>query len=264
MWIKSWGLFGIKTRRRLGCLMLEAAAAVDAVTFAREKLGFNPDEKQMAMLRGGKRGILNCSRSWGKSTVAAVKAVHRAYSEAGSLTLLLTPSGRQSGEFIRKAKEFVHRLGIRVKGDGDNKASIAFPNGSRIIGLPESAAKVRGFSNVSLLLFDEASRVTDETYRAMRPTLAASDGDLWLMSTPNGKRGFLYEEWAHGGPAWQRILATGPDCSRLDKRFLEEERAKSERYFRQEYLCEFVEREGAAFSQESIDAAFQDFDPMKL
>ena len=33
------------------------------------------------------------------------------------------------------------------------------------------------------------------------------------------------------------------DCSRLEKRFLEEERAKSEQYFRQEYLCEFVERE---------------------
>ena len=57
---------------------------------------------------------------------------------------------------------------------------------------------------------------------------------------------------------------TGPDCSRLEKRFLEEERAKSERHFRQEYLCEFVEREGAAFSQESIDKAFQDFEPMKI
>ena len=54
------------------------------------------------------------------------------------------------------------------------------------------------------------------------------------------------------------------DCSRLEKRFLEEERAKSERHFRQEYLCEFVEREGAAFSQESIDKAFQDFEPMKI
>ena len=73
--------------------------------------------------------------------MAAAKAVHRAYSEPGSLTLLLTPSGRQSGEFMRKSKEFVRRLGIRVRGDGDNKASIAFPNGSRIVGLPKSAAK---------------------------------------------------------------------------------------------------------------------------
>jgi len=257
-------LFGIETSPGLVRLRREWAEAGDAVAFARDKLGFDPDEKQMAMLRGGKRGILNCSRQWGKTSVAAAKAVHRAYAEAGSLILLLTPSGRQSGEFIRKAAEFVRRLGIRVRGDGNNKSSIMLPNGSRIIGLPESAAKVRGFSNVSLLLFDEASRVRDETYRTMRPTLAATDGDLWLMSTPNGKRGFLYEEWAHGGPEWERILATGPDCPRLKKRFLDEERAKSERSFRQEYLCEFVEREGAAFSQESIDAAFQDFEPMKI
>src|SRR5258708_18765404 len=123
-----FGGLGSETSLGLVCVRQEAAEAVDPVAFAREKLGFNPDEKQMAMLRGGKRGILNCSRQWGKSTVAAAKAVHRAYSEPGSLTLLLTPSGRQSGEFMRKSKEFVRRLGIRVRGDGENKASVLFPN----------------------------------------------------------------------------------------------------------------------------------------
>src|SRR6266853_3867835 len=105
-----WTLFGIETSPGLVRLRREWAEAGDAVAFARDKLGFDPDEKQMAMLRGGKRGILNCSRQWGKTSVAAAKAVHRAYSEPGSLTLLLTPSGRQSGEFMRKSKEFVPRL----------------------------------------------------------------------------------------------------------------------------------------------------------
>ena len=77
----------------------------DIVTFAREKLGFDPDAKQELVLRGGRRGIVNCTRQWGKSTVTAAKAVHRAYSVAGSLTLVVTPSGRQSGEFLRKAEE---------------------------------------------------------------------------------------------------------------------------------------------------------------
>src|SRR5260370_41820448 len=108
-------LFGSKTSPGLARLRQEAAEAGDAVAFAREKLGFNPDEKQMAMLLGGKRGILNCARQWGKSTVAAAKAVHRAYSQAGSLTLLLSPSGRQSGGFIRKSDEFVRRRGVRRK-----------------------------------------------------------------------------------------------------------------------------------------------------
>ena len=83
---------------------LEVEETGDIVTFARERLGFDPDEKQELVLRGGRRGIVNCTRQWGKSTVTAVKAVHRAYSVAGSLTLVVTPSGRQSGEFLRKAE----------------------------------------------------------------------------------------------------------------------------------------------------------------
>ena len=131
-------------------------------------------------------------------------------------------------------------------------------------GLPESTDKLRGFSNVSLLLIDEAAWVSDATYAAMRPTLAASDGDLWLMSTPNGKRGFYWREWAHGGATWERISVTAENCERVKKRFLEEERSRADPSFRREYLCEFMEREGAAFSQESIDAAYQDYEAWEL
>ena len=52
--------------------------------FARDRLGFAADEKQAAVLDStAKRGILNCTRQWGKSTVLAAKAVHRAWTEAG-------------------------------------------------------------------------------------------------------------------------------------------------------------------------------------
>jgi len=148
----------------------------DAVTFARERLGFEPDPEQERALRGGSRGIVLCTRQWGKSTVMAAKAVHRACSEPGSLILVLSPCLRQSGEFLKKAEEFVRRLGIRPRRDGNNERSIAFPNGSRIVGLPQNEAKVRGFSKVSLLLIDEASRVDDDCIercvRRWRPEMA--------------------------------------------------------------------------------------------
>jgi hypothetical protein len=63
---------------------------------------------------------------------------------------------------------------LQVKGDGDNEMSSQFPNGSRIVGLPGSEGTIRGFSAVSLLLVDEASRVPDELYLAVRPMLAVS------------------------------------------------------------------------------------------
>jgi hypothetical protein len=235
----------------------------DAVAFARERLGFHPDEKQEMVLRGGRRVIVNCTRQWGKSTVTAAKAVHRAYSAAGSLTLVVTPSGRQSGEFLRKAEEFVRRLGIKVRGDGDNEISIAFPNGSRIVGLPGNEATARGYS-ASLLLIDEAARVDDALYRAMRPSLAVANGDLWLTSTPYGKRGFFWGEWEHGGSEWERISVPATECPGISAQLLAEECAKGDETYRREYMCEFGDMEGAVFSRESIEAALQDFPALDL
>jgi hypothetical protein len=43
-------------------------------------------------------------------------------------------------------------------------------------GLPENETTIRGFSDVTLMLIDEASRVPDEIYRAMRLTLVSTMG----------------------------------------------------------------------------------------
>src|ERR1700681_4666233 len=169
--------------------------AWDVAQFACKRLDFEPDATQTLIMNGRiQRGLLNCTRQWGKSTITAIMAVHRAYFKAGSLTIAVSPSGRQTGEFIRKAKGFARKLGVTPRGDGDNEISLLFPNGSRIVGLPGSEATVRGFSRVSLMLIDEAARVSDELYLAMRPLLAIGGGDLWVMSTPFGQRGFFWDE----------------------------------------------------------------------
>ncbi|MDP3001112.1 MAG: terminase family protein, partial [Bryobacterales bacterium] len=150
-----------------------------------ERLGFVPDAWQARVLKSGARqGILNCARQCGKSTVTAVMAVERAYTEAESLTLVVSPSARQSGEFLRKAAQFARKLDVNRKGDGDNEMSLLFPNGSRFVGLPGNEETIRGFSAVRLVLVDEASRVPDDLYLAVRPMLVVSGGAMWLMSTP--------------------------------------------------------------------------------
>src|SRR5438105_996530 len=91
----------------------EKPAAMDAVEFAKRRLMFEPDERQTEVLRSdAKRGMLNCSRQRGKSTVAAAKAVHRAYTRPKSLVLVASPTDRQSAELIRKARQMVATLGI--------------------------------------------------------------------------------------------------------------------------------------------------------
>ena len=232
--------------------------AFNPAQFVSAKLGFTPDENQMRMLQcGAKRGILNCTRQWGKSTISAAMAVHQAYCRDRSLVIVVSPSARQSGEFVRKAQDFVSRLGLRIRGDGRNEISLLFPNGSRIVGLPGSESTVRGFSAVSLMLIDEASRVPDQLYKAVRPFLAVGGGSLWLLSTPFGKRGFFYEEWTNGGARWERLEVPATQCPRIPKEFLDEEReSMGEATFRQEYLCEFGDTSASLFSREVIERAF--------
>ena len=176
--------------------------------------------------------------------------------------LVVTPSERQSGEFILKARDFVQELGIRPRGDGHNKLSIRLPNGSRMVGVPGARAKVRGFSRVSLMLIDEAEECSDEQYYTVRPMLAMGGPDggaLWLLSTPEGQRGFFHHEWTKGGDAWVRVSVAAPDNPRISKAFLAEELEKlGERRFRQEYLCEFVDLSDAMFSDEDIEACISD------
>ncbi len=148
----------------------------DVAEWVRLKLGFEPDANQRRVLTSRKSADLNCTRQWSKSMIAAALAMHETWSRKESLTLVVSPSGRQSGEFVRKAEGFARRLGIGVKGDGDNEMSLVFPNGSRIIGLPGNESTIRGFSAVALLLVDEAARVSEEVYMAIRPMLAVSEG----------------------------------------------------------------------------------------
>ncbi len=129
----------------------------------------------------------------------------------------------------------------------------------RIVGLPGTEGSVRGFSAVSLLLIDEASRVEDRLYKALLPMLATTNGDLWLLSTPCGKRGFFYEEWEYGGPAWFRISVPATECPRIDAAFLENARnTLGSDWYAQEYLAQFVDNGLSYFSRDIIEAALDD------
>jgi hypothetical protein len=225
--------------------------------WAREVLGFEPDDKQEELLRSrANRLLLNCTRQWGKSTTTAIKALHRALHHPGQLVIALSPSARQTAELMRKIETFVKKAGLVPRGDGDNEMSLLFANDSRIVGLPGTDGTIRGFSSVKLLIIDEASRVSEASYRAARPMLAVGLGDLMCLSTPFGKRGFFYEEWANGGSGWLRIQVPASHCPRISTQFLADEKASlGDLWFRQEYCCEFVETQDQLFSHELVENA---------
>jgi len=145
-----------------------------------------------------------------------------------ALVLIVAPAGRQSGETFLKVKDFLLHLNLALKSDGVNPNSVVLENGSRLVSLPAVDNTARGFSAVSMILFDEAARIKDRIYLAFRPMLAVAKGDLILISTPAGRRGFFYREMAgldktahgwfrHTGPVTECIPRISPESSKKKK-----------------------------------------------
>jgi hypothetical protein len=235
------------SRRRL--------VAEDRLEFANS-LGIVPDSWQERLLRSdAPRVLLNCARQSGKSTMAGIIALHQALLRRSSLVLILAPAERQAKELFSKVAEAYRALGHIIPADSYRKMGMELANGSRIEALPGTEKTIRGFSGVDLLLVDEASRVADELYFAVRPMLAVSGGRLMMLSTPYGRRGVFFEEWTGNGE-WERYEVPASKCSRISDAFLEEERAALPPWvYRQEYECSFEETEDQVFTTQMVDAA---------
>ena len=221
-----------------------------------QQAGLTPDAWQAQVVRSQvSRKLLLCCRQSGKSTTTAALALATALREPGSLVLLLSPSLRQSGELFRKVMEHYRALATPLPTQAESALRLELSNGSRLVSLPGTEGTVRGYSGVRLLVIDEAARVADELYYSVRPMLAVSGGRLIALSTPFGKRGWLYKEYTEG-ENWERIKVTAEQCPRISKAFLaEERRTLPPLWYQSEYMCEFVDTIDQVFASAFVQAA---------
>jgi len=170
-----------------------------------------------------------------------------ALSVPATRVILLSRSHRQLPELFRMVIEFYRRLGTPLQ-ERRTTHELQLTNLSRMVCLPCREDTIRGYARISLLIIDEAARVPDDLYRAVRPMLAVSQGRLICLSTPYGKRGFFHDAWASGGDDWTRIEVPASRIPRISPAFLEQERrALGASWFRQEYCCSFEAMEGLVY-----------------
>jgi hypothetical protein len=240
--------------RRLDDVVLPS----DRVEFARS-VGLEPDAwQERLLLSDAPRVLMNCARQTGKSTAAGVLALHKALTDPGALVLILAPAERQAKELFNKVASFYHTLGHPIPADSYRKLGVELTNGSRIEALPGTEKTIRGFSGAALLIVDEAARVDDGLYYAIRPMLAVSGGRLMMLTTPYGKRGVFFEEWI-GGEGWERYEVRAEECERIPQPFLEEERRALPAWiYRQVYECSFEDTEDQLFGYELVQSSITD------
>jgi hypothetical protein len=115
------------------------SATLTPVEVARRS-GIEPDAWQAdVQLSRARQALLLCSRQSGKSTTTAILAAHQAVAVPGSLTLLVSPSLRQSGEIYHKVRAVLTALGdLAPVALQETATTLHLANGSRVVSLPGS------------------------------------------------------------------------------------------------------------------------------
>jgi hypothetical protein len=228
----------------------------DPVEFARS-VDLDPDPWQQEVITSTHpRKILCCGRQTGKSTVAAILAIHKALTQPGSTVLVVAPGERQAKLLFSKAASLYRQAGYPLPAHSERRTGLELGNGSIIEALPAVERTTRGYS-VDLLVVDEAAAVPDMDYHGILPALIATQGEQVLLSTPRGKRGFFHELW-HSGDDWQRVMVRSDEVGRIREEDLEVFRqSMPEAFYRQEFECAWLDTEGGLFSYEDIQEALE-------
>jgi hypothetical protein len=220
-------------------------------------VGITPDPWQVEVLASRHpRKILCCGRQVGKTTVAAILAIHKALTQPGSTILVVAPGERQAKLLFSKAARLYKLAGYPLPAHSERRTGLELSNGSVIEALPAVERTTRGYS-VDLLIVEEAAGVPDVDYHGILPALVATRGEQVLLSTPRGKRGFFHELW-HSADDWQRVMVRSDEVGRIREEDLDVfRRTMPEQFFRQEFYCEWLDTEGSLFGYDDIEAALR-------
>jgi hypothetical protein len=211
-----------------------------------------PQEQQLITLLGGRRG--------GKTGKLAARIAlyeacrdHRIPRGERGYVMLLAPVIAQAKiayDYILKDIYSSPLLSSKIAKIGKNE--IELKNGIIIGCYACSRVTVRGRAAVAIIC-DEIcfwrNEVTsvhcdEEVLAALRPAMATfPTSKLIKISTPNVKRGVMYEEFQMRGgldhPVWQ--LSTQELNPSISTEFLEAERKRSPEEFKREYLAQFTD-----------------------
>lgn len=241
------------------------ANEIDILSSFRTITGWEPDEFQRLLLTTGpEEPLIAClaGRGSGKSLTIAVKAICHANSMCDAVVLCLSASLKQAIELFRTIKIAHSKLPLAHMITRETAQVLQLANGSRIIVISASESTSRGY-RATLILADEAARIDDEIFTSLIPSLVAH-GQIILVTTPNGARGFFYEVFTEGRAF--TITAKSTDLPRMKTIVERDMRLMSEQQFRAEHLCSFQgSADNAFFSYGLIlDAFANDIKPANI
>lgn len=190
--------------------------------------------------------VLACGRRWGKT----VLGVHECLDVAarGGRAWWVAPNYKMSEVGWRPLQNIANKIGVKPR---KVDRQIQFPNGGEVVvRSADDPQSLRG-EGLDLVVIDECAYVSESAWtEALRPALSDRMGGAIFISTPKRRNWFfrLFQQGLNDGGewmAWQFPTSANPY---IDPQEIEAAREMlPSDIFRQEYLAEFLEGEGAVF-----------------
>lgn len=223
------------------------------------------DDWQKEILEHVGNLLLCTGRQNGKTTILSRKICKYLLENAGSRIIVASLTEDQAKLIIVMVLDYLEKNHKNEIAKGKAKPTqnkVTLKNKSSVIARPvgNTGDAIRGFT-ADVLVLDEVSRFNELILESAKPTLFSTGGEIWMASTPYGKKGYFYEmfhEWeldpekAHfkvwhvnsEQVAHNRVICdTWTEQRRAEAlAFLEQEKkSKSRTYYGQEYLAMFLD-----------------------
>ena len=253
----------------------------DWAYFCEKWLAFNPHAKQREMADPTLRlVVMACGSGVGKTYGTAAFLLWEAWRNPRHDYAAIAPTNRQAKFVLDDIRTLITNGGQRFliwvkRWPTQDDPYLELVNGSRIwfLNTAYGADHLKGIE-FNGAVHDEAAIDKESSHEIVRTRVRKSPGWLRILSTPKGRNWFFQlamrvkqeQEWSEGKgePSTRRfITASSWDNPYYPREILEDrKRTTVDRVYRQEYLGEFVDVEGATFRQEDLDRVFRrDYDP---
>ena len=230
------------------------------------------DDWQEEVLNTKGNMVLCTGRQVGKTTILARKACMYMINNKNAKIIVVSLTEEQAKLIIIMMLDFLEKHHNRLVSKGKKKPTqnkLFLTNGSSVIARPvgQTGDALRGFTG-NVLIIDEASRMPNLIWEASRPTLLTTSGEIWMCSTPHGKKGYFWEAFQNKNGRYkvfhissEEVITNRPITEGWDEKqrqggidFLDRERTDmSELQYGQEYLGLFLDDLRQYFPDELIE-----------
>lgn len=214
------------------------------------KINYNPYYQQQLFHESPARFRVVCAgRRFGKSLMACAEAFKLATNQPKQRGWIIAPTFKLSEESWRILKEISPNIAIQDIKLADRK--IIFRNGSEIeFKSAENESSLRG-AGLDWLIIDEASRIKENSFHAVRPALSDKQGKAIFISTPKGKNWF-YNEYLKGQDPSNKEYESWKFASKVNPYFSINEYSELKAnlpadIFSQEIEAEFIDNASQVF-----------------